>query len=504
MSAVIPPTGSSAAHPIAGKTKPIVYFVGLTAALAGLLFGLDVGVISGANEFIQKDFGIDDRTVENIVSALLWGAVFGVLISGFFSMRLGRRGTILISALVFALGSIFCALSPTPGVLIAARFFLGIAVGMASFVAPLYLSEIAPQSVRGALIAMYQLMITIGIVIAFLSDTFFATYANLQPLATTVSESVSAIAGGRGQMVMEAYFAMPWRWMLGVIAVPALLMFVGMLFLPESPRWLVLKNRIAQARQVLQRLASNHDEADRELAEIESGLKVEQKGFSLFRENRNFRRAVFLGVGLQVIQQFTGINVIMYYAPRILNEAGFSTTAEQMWGTVLIGTINVLATFIAIAFVDRLGRKPIMYAGFTVMGLGMLSLGALFHLGIGGGNMTMSYLAVASLVVFIIGFAMSAGPIIWILCAEIFPLAGRDFGITCSTVTNWTANAIVGMTFLTMLNGLGPGNTFLLYGALNAVFIVFFLAFVPETKGVSLESIEHKLLGGTPLKQIGR
>jgi SP family galactose:H+ symporter-like MFS transporter len=305
-------------------------------------------------------------------------------------------------------------------------------------------------------------------------------------------------------MVMEAYFAMPWRWMLGVIAIPAVLMFLGMLFLPESPRWLVLKKRIDEARTVLRRLASSDAEAGRELEDIQSSLQVEQKGFRLFRDNRHFRRAVFLGVGLQVIQQFTGINVIMYYAPRILNEAGFNTTAEQMWGTVLIGTINVLATFIAIAFVDRLGRKPIMYAGFTVMGLGMLSLGTLFHLGIGAGNMTMSYLAVASLVVFIIGFAMSAGPIIWILCAEIFPLAGRDFGITCSTVTNWTANAIVGMTFLTMLNVLGPGNTFLFYGALNAVFIVFFLTLVPETKDVSLESIEKKLLAGSPLKQIGR
>lgn len=506
MSAVIPPSGSSSTHPVAGKTKPIVYFVGLTAALAGLLFGLDVGVISGANEFIQKDFGVDDHTVENIVSALLWGAVFGVLISGFFSLRLGRRGTILISALIFAIGSIFCAFAPSAGALIAARFFLGIAVGMASFVAPLYLSEIAPQSVRGALISMYQLMITIGIVLAFLSDTFFATYADLEPLATEISQSLSSLAGGRGQMVMQGYLSMPWRWMLGIIAIPAVLMFFGMLFLPESPRWLVLKNRAPKAREVLRRLAASHEEAERELTEIENSLRVEQKGFSLFRDNRNFRRAVFLGVGLQVIQQFTGINVIMYYAPRILNEAGFSTTAEQMWGTVLIGTINVLATFIAIAFVDRLGRKPIMYVGFTVMGIGMLSLGGFFHLGLGGdgANLTMSYLAVASLVVFIIGFAMSAGPIIWILCAEIFPLAGRDFGITCSTVTNWTANAIVGMTFLTMLNVLGPGNTFLFYGALNAIFIVFFLAFVPETKGVSLESIEQKLLGGVPLKQIGR
>jgi SP family galactose:H+ symporter-like MFS transporter len=505
MSAVIATTGAAPSGP-RGKIKPIVYFVGLTAALAGLLFGLDVGVISGANEFIQKDFQIDDTKVEHIVSSLLWGAVFGVLISGFFSARLGRRGTILVSALVFAAGSVFCALAPSPGFLIAARFFLGIAVGMASFVAPLYLSEIAPQSVRGALISLYQLMITIGIVLAFLSDTFFATYANLTPLATDISQSVSSLAGGRGQMVMEAYFAMPWRWMLGIIAVPALLMFVGMLFLPESPRWLVLKKRIEEARRVLRRLATSDADAGRELEDIENGLRVEQKGYALFRGNANFRRAVYLGVGLQVIQQFTGINVIMYYAPRILQEAGFTTTAEQMWGTVLIGTINVLATFIAIAFVDRLGRKPIMFAGFAVMGLGMISLGVLFHLGIGGAShsMTMSYLAVASLVVFIIGFAMSAGPIIWIICSEIYPLAGRDFGITCSTVTNWAANAVVGMTFLTMLSGLGPGNTFLLYGALNAVFMLFFVRYVPETKGVSLESIEKKLLEGTPLRGIGK
>ena len=494
-----PPSSSPASK---GKTKIIVYFVGLTAALAGLLFGLDVGVISGANELIQRDFKVDDRTIENIVSSLLWGAVFGVLISGFFSLRFGRRGTILASAIIFAIGSILCAIAPSADFLTAARFFLGIAVGMASFVAPLYLSEIAPPHVRGALIAMYQLMITMGIVLAFLSDTFFSTYANLAPWATALSETIVSVTGGHGQQLLDSYFSTPWRWMLGIIAIPALFMFLGMLLLPESPRWLVLKKRAPHALAILRRLANSEKEARHELSEIEASLQIEQKGFGLFKTNRNFRRAIFLGMGLQVIQQFTGINVIMYYAPRILKEAGFSTMAEQMWGTVLIGTINVLATFIAIAFVDRLGRKPIMYAGFAVMGAGMLTLGSLFHMGLGG-NMTMSYLAIASLVTFIIGFAMSAGPIIWILCAEIFPLAGRDFGITCSTATNWTANALVGMTFLTMLSSLGPGNTFLIYGALNVFFIVFFLFFVPETKGVSLESIEKKLLSGTPLKNLG-
>jgi len=489
-----------------GKIRPIVYFVGLTAGLAGLLFGLDVGVISGANGLIKKDFGIDDTQLENIVSALLWGAVLGVLVSGFFSMRLGRRGTLLISALLFASGAMLCAFSPSANFLLGARFFLGIAVGMASYVCPLYLSEIAPQAVRGALISVYQLMITIGIVVAFLSDTYFAGYAHLEPIAAHVSHCLSSLAGGRGQMVMELYLDAPWRWMLGVISLPALLMFAGMLLLPESPRWLVLKNRKDQARRVLQRLSASEAEADSELEAIQAGMQVRQSGPDLFRHNSNFRRAVFLGISLQMIQQFTGINVVMYYSPNILQQAGFATTAGQLWGTVLVGTVNVLATFIAIGFVDRLGRKPIMFAGFTVMGGGMLSLGALFHLGLGAGtpNMLLSYLALAALIVFIVGFAMSAGPIIWIICSEIYPLAGRDFGITCSTVTNWAANAVVGMTFLTMLNGLGPGNTFLLYGALSAVFMAFFVLFVPETKGVSLESIEQKLLAGTPLRHIGK
>ncbi len=208
-------------------------------------------------------------------------------------------------------------------------------------------------------------------------------------------------------------------------------------------------------------------------------------------------------MGLQVIQQLTGINVVMYYAPHIFKIAGFATTAEQMWGTVIVGVTNVLATFIAIALVDRLGRKPIMYAGFVVMGLAMLSVGYFFKSDLEA-HPALGYPAIFALLMFIVGFAMSAGPIIWVLCSEIFPNSGRDLGITFSTSTNWVVNAIVGQTFLTLLSTLGNGNTFLLYGGLNALFIVFFLLYVPETKGVSLESIEGRLLAGIPLRKIGQ
>jgi SP family galactose:H+ symporter-like MFS transporter len=484
------------------KNRIIVYFIGFTAALAGLLFGLDIGVISGAQTFIQAEFGITDRVIEIVVSALLWGAVFGALISGFFSNRFGRRRTILGSAIIFVVGAALCALSPSVHLLIAARFVLGIAVGMASFTAPLYLAEISPQAVRGGMISMYQLMITIGILMAFLSDTFFSTFASDRPMPAMIDPSFDG-QYLKSYVIGVAHSSGAWRLMLGVITIPAVVMFIGVYFLPESPRWLFLNGFQERAVQVFKRLHLSDADIASEVREIEDSVRVPQKGFQLFLQNPNFRRAVFLGVGLQIIQQLTGINVIMYYAPRIFGMAGFESTIQQMWGTVIIGVTNVLATFIAIAFVDRIGRKPIMYAGFIVMGAALLTVGTLFRMGVDQ-HTDLAYPAMFALIVFIIGFAMSAGPIIWVLCSEIYPLSGRDFGITCSTGTNWIANAIVGMTFLTLVNGIGSGNAFLLYGALNILFIIFFLLFVPETKGVSLEHIQANLLAGKRLKSIGR
>ena len=491
--------------PSTKKVSPIVYFIGFTAALAGLLFGLDVGVISGAQIYIQRDLGVNDQMIEWIVSALLWGAVVGALGSGILCKKLGRRGTLLTSGLLFAVGAFFCAAAPNAHTLIIARLVLGLAVGIASFTAPLYLAEIAPQSVRGGMISMYQLMITIGILMAFLSDTFFTSLADGQiplPSPTPAAGDYDAIHLKSFVLSMAASNE-AWRLMLGMIALPALVMFFGVLFLPESPRWLVLNGMKEKASAVFKKLHLDEAEIAAEIREIEESTKIPQKGWSLFLENAHFRKAVFLGVGLQIVQQLTGINVIMYYAPRIFGMAGFESTAEQMWGTVIVGLTNVLATFIAIAFVDRLGRKPIMFAGFVVMGLSLIAVGTIFHSGIEH-SPGLGYWAAAALLLFIIGFAMSAGPIFWVICSEIFPLAGRDFGITCSTGTNWITNAIVGMTFLSLVQGIGPGNTFLLYGAMNVFFIVFFIFLVPETKGVSLEHIERNLMSGKKLREIGR
>ena len=465
-----------------GPVKPVVYIVALTAATAGLLFGLDVGVISGAQKFLQADFkaqgyDVSDALLEYIVSGLLLGATVGAIACGWLSVALGRKRTLVISAVIFILGSVGCAFATSPYMLIGMRIFLGFAVGIASFITPLYLSEVAPQRLRGAMVSMYQLMITIGILAAFLSNTYLANYA-----------VIDGVTGGH------------WRLMLGVLIIPASLMLLAVLTLPESPRWLLMRGREAEGRNILSRIRSLPQEVDAEVLAIKQDMAVPQSGFRMFLHNVNFRRSVYLGVGLQVIQQLTGINVIMYYAPRILETAGLTSDIEQLWGTVLLGAVNMVATLVAIAFVDRWGRKPMMYAGFVIMGIAMAAVGMFFQL---GSDTVSPYLAMGALIVFLAGFAVSAGPIVWILCSEIYPLNGRDFGITVSTATNWIVNGIVGVTFLQLLTGIGAANTFYLYGGFELLFFIFFICFVPETKGVSLEQISANLLAGKPLRKIG-
>lgn len=447
-----------------------IWFVGFMAALCGLLFGLDIGVIAGALPFLAKELQISSHQQEWVVSSMMFGAAIGAMGAGWVSSRFGRKKSMLAGALLFVVGSIWSALSQSVESLIFARVLLGLAVGIASYTAPLYLAEIAPQRIRGSMISLYQLMLTTGILAAYLSDT-----------ALSYSGS--------------------WRWMLGVIAIPALILLIGVLFLPNSPRWLAAHGRFNEARAVLDKLRSTSEQARSELEEIRASLQVKQGGWHLFKENAHFRRAVGLGVLLQVMQQFTGINVIMYYAPKIFGIAGFSSSSEQMWGTVVVGLVNMLSTLLAFALVDRWGRKPMLKTSFLVMAVGMGVLGTLLHLGID--NDTQKYFAVLMLLLFIVGFAMAAGPVVWLLCSEIQPLKGRDFGITVSTTTNWVANMIVGATFLTLLETLGNANTFWIYAALNLAFILLTMAVVPETKGVTLEHIEHNLMQGKALREIG-
>ena len=431
-------------------TRRMNMFVSVAAAVAGLLFGLDIGVIAGALPFITDHLVLTSRLQEWVVSSMKLGAAIGALFNGWLSFRLGRKYSLMAGAILFVLGSIGSAFATSVEMLIAARVVLGIAVGIASYTAPLYLSEMASENVRGKMISMYQLMVTLGIVLAFLSDTAFSYSGN-------------------------------WRAMLGVLALPAVLLIILVVFLPNTS-----------------------EKAREELNEIRESLKLKQGGWALFKINRNVRRAVFLGMLLQAMQQFTGMNIIMYYAPRIFKMAGFTTTEQQMIATLVVGLTFMFATFIAVFTVDKAGRKPALKIGFSVMALGALVLGyCLMQFDNGTASSGLSWLSVGMTMMCIAGYAMSAAPVVWILCSEIQPLKCRDFGITCSTTTNWVSNMIIGATFLTLLDSIGAAGTFWLYTALNIAFVGITFWLIPETKNVTLEHIERKLMAGEKLRNIG-
>ena len=444
-------------------TRRMNWFVSIAAAVAGLLFGLDIGVISGALPFITDHFTLSSQLQEWVVSSMMLGAAIGALFNGWLSFRLGRKYSLMAGAVLFVAGSIGSAFAASVEVLLVARVVLGVAVGIASYTAPLYLSEMASENVRGKMISMYQLMVTLGIVLAFLSDTAFSYSGN-------------------------------WRAMLGVLVV----------FLPNSPRWLAEKGRHIEAEEVLRMLRDTSEKARDELNEIRESLKLKQGGWALFKVNRNVRRAVFLGMLLQAMQQFTGMNIIMYYAPRIFKMAGFTTTEQQMIATLVVGLTFMFATFIAVFTVDKAGRKPALKIGFSVMALGTLVLGyCLMQFDNGTASSGLSWLSVGMTMMCIAGYAMSAAPVVWILCSEIQPLKCRDFGITCSTTTNWVSNMIIGATFLTLLDAIGAAGTFWLYTALNVAFIGITFWLIPETKNVTLEHIERNLMAGEKLRNIG-
>ena len=455
------------------KAKLMKMFIAFAAGMAGLLFGLDIGVISGALPFITTHFDLTHQLQEWVVSAMMLGAALGAVSTGWISFKLGRKASLTAGAALFIIGSLGSSLAPNVPILIIARVLLGFAVGIASYVAPLYLSEMSDKESRGKLISMYQMMVTIGILIEFISDTALSY-------------------GGH------------WRLMLGVISLPAILLMAAVFGLPDSPRWLASKGKFTKAKEILLVLNADESKAEEELSDINESLKVKQEGWGLFKANKNVRRAVYLGMLLQAMQQFTGINIILYYAPKIFSEAGFATTEQQMIATVICGATNVLATLIAMKTVDKQGRKPILKIGFGGIALGTFLLGVcLFMIDAGYTALWISIIAVIATLFTIASFAMSAGPVVWILCSEIQPLKSRDFGIACSTTMNWICNMIIGATFLTLLNNAGTAQTFWIYTGMNMLFIALTMLLVPETKGVSLEKIEKNLMEGKPLKDIG-
>ncbi|KPJ67903.1 MAG: hypothetical protein AMJ43_02890 [Coxiella sp. DG_40] len=448
-----------------------IYFIGLIAALAGLLFGFDTGIISGAITFIQQQYRLSTEMVGVIVSIVMTGAVCGTIISNIISRHFGRRNALIIASILFSVTAIGSALATNAYFLISIRFFLGIAIGIASYTAPLYLAELSPRNIRGKIIAFYQLMIAAGLLSAYCSDMVF-----------TPSGS--------------------WRWMLGIAAFPAMLMLIFCIHLPRSPRWLILNNKTKEAMKVLSKIFPLQ-QADKEFAEIKERIKYDEKNKSAWRSiigNPRFRAVLLLGVCAQMMQQWTGCNIVLYYAPIILKFAGFTTPVQQMWGTIAVGTVMMFTTIIAVKYVDKWGRRPILFGGLIAMTVSLFLLGLVTK---HTDSIIFQTTAIFAVLFYIFGFAVSLGPIVWILCSEIFPIHMRDFGIMITTASNWLFNAALATVFPTLIAVLG-NNVFFLFVIACTLSFIFVKYFVPETKGVSLEQIEANLMNGNRSRYIGQ
>lgn len=432
-----------------------VYMAAAISALGGLLFGYDTGVISGAILFVREEFQLGSTLQEVVVSSVLWGAVLGAATGGLLADRLGRRMLLLITGILFALGAIGTAIAPTVAWLIALRVVVGVAIGAASFSAPLYVSEIAPARHRGWLVSLNQLAITSGIVVSYLVD--FA---------------LSGIGA--------------WRWMFGLAAIPAVGLATGMLFLPESPRWLMEHVLVDQARRILQRTRGTSD-VEEELEDIRASLAQSSGSWSQL-VGPLVRPALVVGLGLAVFQQITGINTVIYYAPTIFQLAGFTSASVAILATAGVGVVNVLMTVVSMYLIDRVGRRPLLLVGMAGMVFSLGILGVAFWLP--GLSDVVGWVAIGSLALYVASFAIGLGPVFWLLIAEIYPLPVRGRAMSLATIVNWGFNLLVALTFLTLIEVLGRPGTFWLYGGLGigAWFFVFWL--VPETKGRTLEQIE--------------
>jgi sugar porter (SP) family MFS transporter len=450
----LPQKGSA---PIRPQNRRFVYLAAAFAGLGGLLFGYDTGVISGAELFFKNDFSLSVFALEVIVSGVLAGAAAGALLGGRLADIFGRRTLLIFTAIIFAAGAILCAAATSPTILIVGRIIVGFGIGLSSSTVPVYISEVSPADARGWTVSLFQLAITLGILLAYIVDYAFA--------------------GIQG-----------WRWMFGLAVVPAAIFALGMFFLPESPRWLAKRGRLDAARAILSRIRDTSD-VDAEFREIESSLnQAEEHGNWRDLLSARLRPALIVGIGLAVFQQVTGINTVIYYAPMIVQSAGISSASGAILTTAGIGIVNVLMTIVSMWLIDRIGRRPLLLTGIAGMIVTLGVLGWAFHSASPTG--ALSWIAVISIMLYVASFAISLGPIFWLLIAEIYPLKVRSSTEGVAATFNWGSNLLVSLTFLTLLQEIGATRTFWLYGlcAIGAWLFSYYL--VPETKGRTLEEIE--------------
>ncbi len=456
---------------MAKQNKALVIIIAAIAATGGLLFGFDTGVISGAKPFFREFWELNDKQVEWITTAGLIGAIFGAAFSGKITDVIGRKIVILGAAIIFAVGALWTGWTDTPSGLFAGRLFLGIAIGISSYAVPMYIAEISPAHQRGALVSSFQLLITIGIFAAFLSNLGFAEENNLES----------------------------WRPMFLIGIVPAMILLVGMLFLPETPRFLIGKGKEQKGRRILERL-EKPELIESEIQKMKKDIEIEKKSASSIGAllKPGIRTALFIGIGIMFVQQFVGINTVIYYSPEIFQNAGFESKVAQIAASVSVGVVNVLFTIVSMFIIDKVGRRKLYFVGLTGIVVSLIALGAAFLLRDSLGD-AIKWLTVGLVLVYIIFFAISLGPLGWLIISEIYPLKERGVGMSIGALANWLFNALVTFTFLTLINWLTPTGAFWLYAGIGILGLIWGYYYIPETKGVTLEAIEeHWRAGKSP------
>jgi len=462
------------------NTPFFVVLMAIVAAMGGLLFGFDTGVISGAIPFLQQSFGIPDGSIEFITTAGLIGAVIGALIGGSVTDRLGRRKVLMASGVIFAVGALWSGASPSTSSLIAARLLLGIAIGTSSFAVPLYIAEISPCRMRGTLVSLFQLMITIGILVSYFSDFLFADESNPDC----------------------------WRAMFYVGVIPAIILLMGMFFMPESPRWLLSRGKTEEGLSVLGRTEGK--DAITVLEAIRSEIENDRKNTSTWKDlfRKEWRYPLIIVIGISFFQQFVGINTVMYYSPKIFQMAGFDGSVAAIGASLGVGAINVLTTVLSVYFVDRIGRRSLFNIGMIGIIVSLSLLGGSFLVNFGGAG---KFVTVGCTLLYVTFYAISVGPLGWLIISEVFPQFLRAKGSSLGSLCVWVFNSIVTYTFFKIAKLLSvPGSEMVVNGEsmANPAGSFFFYAFIaltgliwgyfllPETKGKALETIENHWKSG--------
>ena len=443
-------------------------FIYTFGALGGLLFGYDIASVSGAILFIQKQLSLNSWEQGMVVSSVLIGAILGALGTSKFLDKYGRRKLLIWAAIIFTIGALGSGFAPEYWTLLVTRVILGIGVGITSALIPAYLHELAPKRMHGAVATMFQLMVMIGILLAYiLNYTFQGMYTG-------------------------------WRWMLGFAALPAIILFFGALLLPESPRFLVKIGKTDEARAVLMNTNKGDEQAvDTALEEIQVSANQKQGGWKeLF--GADVRPALVTGLGAAIFQQIIGSNSVIFYAPTIFTKVGWGVAAALL-AHIGIGIVNVIVTVVAMLLMDHVDRKKMLTVGAAGMGLSLFVMAAILKMD--SGSQVAAYVSAIALTVYIAFYACTWAPITWVYSGEVFPLNIRGLGTSLCSATNWLADMVVSLTFPTMLAAFDIANTFIIYGVICVICIIFTNKFFLETRGKSLEEIEASMRKMTAAKK---